>query len=637
MILVSTEKLYKDFSAEPVLQAIDIQVQRGQKVAMLGPNGSGKTTLLRIIAGDMEPDSGRVMLARGCKVGYQSQEFSFTPGSTVIQEGLSVFAYLVELEQELRNLEHQLAQSIDHDNIMNRYAQISHEFEELDGYSYPARTRSILSGLGFDEDELTQPVELLSGGQQSRLALAKLLLSNPDVLLLDEPTNHLDIEGINWLEDYLRGFKGGLLMVSHDRRFLETLADTIYEMVGTKLELYAGNYKYYRQERELRQEKMSKEYQAQQEYIKRTQDFIARNIEGQKTKQAKSRRKDLEKLDRLGPPPSEAIKASFKFEQRRPSGRHVLDCKGLSKSYDGKRVFQNISFHLERGQRAGLIGPNGCGKTTLLEIIFGTQKPDSGSINFGHYVELAYFSQMRNDLNTENTAADEIWSVRPSWTRGEVQGLLARFLFRGDDAFKVVKYMSGGEAGRLALAKLLLCKANFLVLDEPTNHLDIDSKEVLEEALSQYPGTVLIVSHDRWFLSSVTDITLEMSTNGVKSYQGNYDYWLAKKAELAKENEYALQKQQTKPEKPAEVKQPASSHILSPNELYRRKQRLIQLETEIAAAEDRQNQINQEIVDISSDHQLLGELTSELQLLHKQLENYYAEWESLTHELEQNS
>lgn len=633
MILLATDKVYKDFSAEPVLEAIDIQVKRGQKVAILGPNGSGKTTLLRIITGELEPDSGQVMLAKDCKVGYQSQEYSFPPGSTVIQEGLSVFAPLAEMERELRQLEQQLKG----EGAMNRYAQLSHEFEERDGYGYPARTRSILHGLGFREAELDQPVDSLSGGQQSRLALAKLLLSEPDLLLLDEPTNHLDIAAINWLESYLKAFKGGLLMVSHDRRFLESLADTVCEIVGTKLELYPGNYQFYRRERVKRREKMRKDYLAQQEHIKRTKDFIARNIEGQKTKQAKSRRRDLEKLDRLGIPPSEITKASFKFEQRRPSGRHVLKVKGLSKSFLDKEIFRNISFQLERGERVGLIGPNGCGKTTLLEIICSLQQPDSGSVSFGHYVELAYFSQKRNDLNPDNTAAEEIWTVRPVWTQGEVQSLLARFLFRGTDVFKVVKNMSGGEAGRLALAKLILTKANFLVLDEPTNHLDIDSKEVLEEALDQYPGTVLTVSHDRYYLARTTNVTLEWSEEGLKRYHGNYDYWLAKKEEEAKQEEFAREQRQIMQDKEQIPPPELQTDKLSPNEVYRREQRLVQLEKEITAAEGRQGQINNEIIEVSTNYNKLQELTLELQELEQKLRRAYREWESISHELEENS
>lgn len=632
MILLTTDKIYKDYSAEPVLEGIDIQVQKGQKVALLGPNGSGKTTLLRIITGELEPDAGRVMLAKGCKVGYQRQEFTFSPRSTVLEEGLSVFAPLAEIEADLRRLE----QHLDEEAALNKYAQLSHEFEEQGGYSYPARTRSVLRGLGFSEAEQNQEVALLSGGQQSRLALAKLLLSNPDLLLLDEPTNHLDIAAINWLESYLKGFQGGLLMVSHDRRFLENLADTICELVGTQLELYAGNYQYYRREREQRRDKMRKEYQAQQEYIKRTEDFIARNIEGQKTKQAQSRRRELEKLERLEGPPGERTKVRFVFEQRRPSGRHVLQVKGLTKSFQDREVLRNINFHLERGERAGLIGPNGCGKTTLLEIICSIQGTDTGTVVLGHYVETAYFSQQRNDLTPGNTAAEEIWTVKPVWTRGEVQSFLARFLFRGDDAFKLVKNMSGGEAGRLALAKLLLCKANFLVLDEPTNHLDLDSKDVLEEALDLYPGTVLAVSHDRSFLSRVTNVTLEMSPQGVRRYHGNYDYWLAKKEEEAQQAEAQEQGPLGEVEKKAAKKAPLPNR-LSPNEIYRRHERLAQLEKEIAATEGRQQLVNQEITKASSDHNKLYELGQELQHLEQQLADHYREWESLSHELEENS
>ncbi|MDD4658008.1 MAG: ABC-F family ATP-binding cassette domain-containing protein, partial [Eubacteriales bacterium] len=366
-MLLAAEKITKEYSAQPVLTEIDIQVKRGQKIGLVGANGSGKTTLLRIIAGELEPDSGRVMLAKECKIGYQSQKLVFAPGSTVLDEGLSVFADLAAMEQQLRRLEKQLG---DNDGqVLNQYAQLSHEFEELGGYSYPARTRGILRGLGFREEEFAQPVDSLSGGQQSRLALAKLLLADPELLLLDEPTNHLDISAINWLEDYLKGFRGGLLMVSHDRRFLETLASTIGELENTRLVVYPGNYRFFLKERKLRREKLLKDYLAQQEYINRTEDFIARNIEGQNTKQAQSRRRDLEKLVRLEAPTPQISRASFTFEQRRPSGRHVLQCHDLAKSFAAKNVFRNASFQLERGERAGLIGPNGCGKTTLLELI----------------------------------------------------------------------------------------------------------------------------------------------------------------------------------------------------------------------------------------------------------------------------
>jgi ATP-binding cassette subfamily F protein 3 len=625
-MLLATEKIYKEYSAQPVLEDIDIQVRRGQKVGLVGANGSGKTTLLRIVSGQLEPDSGRVMLAKGCKIGYQSQNVSFSPGNTVLEEGVMVFTELVAMEEQLRSLEHQL--KFEDPEVMEQYARISHEFEEREGYSYPARTRSILKGLGFQEEEFSQSVSLLSGGQQSRLALAKLLLTDPDLLLLDEPTNHLDIAAINWLEGYLKGFRGGLLMVSHDRRFLEALADTIGEMENTRLVLYPGEYSFFLRERKARREKLQKEYLAQQEYIKRTEDFIARNIEGQNTKQAQSRRLDLKKLVRLDGPTSEIHRAAFIFEQRRPSGRHVLHCQNLSKSFAGNKVFDNASFQIERGQRVGLIGPNGCGKTTLLEIICGLQTPDTGSVSFGHYVELAYYSQMREDLDPAKTAADEIWSVVPGWTRGEVQSFLARFLFRGEEAFKAVKYMSGGEASRLALAKLLLSKANFLILDEPTNHLDLDSREVLEDALNQFPGTILMVSHDRWFLNAVTNITLEMTSRGIQRFQGNYDYWLAKKEE--RQPVAAPPSPVAKPE----TKKPV--YRLSPNEIFRRQQRLSQLEKEIAQAEKRQTQLNASLAAPQSNHEKLHQLSLEMQNVQTLLGQYYREWDTLADELADN-
>lgn len=632
MILLSARSIEKYYGADLVLEGIDLHLKKGQRLAMLGPNGSGKTTLLRILAGELEPDGGKVTIARDCRIGYQSQQFFFTPGNTVLTEGLSVFAPLIKLEQDIRQLEDKIANNADSDQqskLLEQYSALNQRFEDLGGYQYPARTRSILSGLGFSEEEFSRQVDVLSGGQQSRLALARLLLTNPDILLLDEPTNHLDIQGIHWLEDYLQSYKGALLMVSHDRRFISSLADSVCELVGTKLEHYAGGYDFYRKERKRRREKQRKEYLAQQEYIKKTEDFIARNIAGQKTKLAQSRRKELEKLERIAPPPGEHIKASFSFGQRRPSGRHVLECKNLAMEYDGQPVFKNISFSIERGERVALIGPNGCGKTTLLEIICGLQRPTAGKVRHGHYVEAAYFSQKRDDLDPEISAAEEIWDMRPLWTRGQVQSLLARFLFRGEEAFQLVKHMSGGEATRLALAKLLLKEANFLVLDEPTNHLDIDSKEVLEEALDEYPGTVLAVSHDRWFLNRVTAATMEMSTSGIKRYMGNYDYWLMKKK--AEEEARAESKEIVIP---LETREKATRG-LSPNEIYRRKQRLTELEAKIARNEDIQQKLEGEIAAAAADHQRLTKLTAKLQDVNQRLEDLYREWTAIGEELEQ--
>ena len=330
------------------MDGIDLDLKKGRRLALLGANGSGKTTLLRILAGELEPDEGRVTTARDCRLGYQSQQFSFTPGNTVLDEGLSVFVHLAELEREIRRLEREIAAASPEkqSRLLEQYSALNQRFEDLDGYSYPARTRSVLSGLGFSDEDFSRPVEALSGGQQSRLALARLLLASPDILLLDEPTNHLDIEGIQWLEDYLQNYKGALLFVSHDRRFLSLLADSVCELTGKKLEHYAGGYGFYREERKRRREKQYKEYIAQQEYIKKTEEFIARNIAGQNTRQAQSRRRELEKLERIAPPPGEHLKAAFKFSQRRPSGRHVLECRNLTMEFNGLPLFKNISFLL---------------------------------------------------------------------------------------------------------------------------------------------------------------------------------------------------------------------------------------------------------------------------------------------------
>lgn len=632
MILLSARSIKKSFGADPVLDGIDLDLKKGRRLALLGANGSGKTTLLRILAGELELDEGRVTTARDCRLGYQSQHFSFTPGNTVLDEGLSVFVHLAELEREIRRLEREIAAASPEkqSRLLEQYSALNQRFEDLDGYSYPARTRSVLSGLGFSDEDFSRPVEALSGGQQSRLALARLLLVSPDILLLDEPTNHLDIEGIQWLEDYLQSYKGALLFVSHDRRFLSLLADSICELTGKRLEHYAGGYGFYREERKRRREKQYKEYIAQQQYIKKSEEFIARNIAGQNTRQAQSRRRELEKLERIAPPPGEHIKAAFKFGQRRPSGRHVLECRNLTMEFNGLPLFKNISFSIERGERVALIGPNGCGKTTLLEIICGLRQPTAGRVKYGYHVEIAYFSQKRVDLDPEKSAAEEIWSVRPFWTRGQVQNLLARFLFRGEEAFRQVKHMSGGEATRLALAKLLLAEANFLVLDEPANHLDIDDKEVLEDALNEYPGTLLTVSHDRWFLNRVTSVTMELSATGIERFPGNYDYWLAKKkTEETGRNADRKKVQQLKNGRKV-------NRGLSPNEIYRRQQKLAQLEEEIAKNEDLKRQLEEEVNEASADHERLTELAFRLQELNQQLEELCRSWAAVGEELEQS-
>lgn len=627
MILMTAANIHKDYGGDTILSDISFQIKRGQKFALLGANGSGKTTLLRIVAGAIEPDSGRIMPAKECKIGYQSQRLALNPQLSVLEEGLSVFAHLAAREAELRRLEKELAGN--KEQILNKYAQLSHEFEESGGYSYPAKTRGTLKGLGFTEAEYTQSVGTLSGGQQNRLALAKLLLSDSDLLLLDEPTNHLDIDAINWLENYLKGFTGGLLLVSHDRRFLENLVDTVGELAEKRLVQYPGNYSNFIRQREKRREKLLKDYQAQQEYIKRTEDFIARNLEGQKTKQAQSRRRDLEKLERVEAPATIHRQAPFQFEQRRPSGRHVLDCRDLAKSFAGKEVLKDVSLHLERGERAGLIGPNGCGKTTLLELICRRQQPDKGSITYGHYVEIAYYSQMRDDIAAENSAAAEIWQVRPAWTRGEIQSFLARFLFRGEEAFKLVKQMSGGEASRLALAKLLLGRANFLVLDEPTNHLDLDSREVLVTALRQFPGTILAVSHDRWFLNSIVTTILEITPHGIQRFLGDYDYWQGKKEAGPEATAPLPEAIKPKPNLP-------SAGRLSPNEIFRRRQQLSAIEGEIARGEKRQTDLNVELSEPGISHEKRQNLAEEAAALHTSLSGLYKEWELIAKELEES-
>ncbi|WP_126425069.1 ABC-F family ATP-binding cassette domain-containing protein [Brevibacillus marinus] len=540
MILLQAEHISKAYGIETILQDISLQVQTGERVGLVGVNGAGKSTLMKILAGELSCDSGTIRKPKDVTIGYLAQDSGLESERTIWEELLSVFAHLQEEERELRRLEalmgdeQVLADEKRYRQIAESYAQLSEAFREHGGYSYEASIRGVLSGLRFSALDVDTPIHTLSGGQKTRLALGKLLLQSPDLLLLDEPTNYLDIETLSWLEQYLLGYKGAVLVVSHDRYFLDKLVTVIYEIERAKATRYVGNYSQYLEQKAAQIEQAQQQYERQQEEIARLEDFIARNIaRASTTRRAQSRRKLLDKMERLEKPMTQTKAAHFRFAIARASGNDVLKVEQLRIGYPDHPLAQNISFTIEREERVALVGPNGIGKSTLLKTLIGQLPALAGKIQYGSNVSIGYYDQEQQELTDHKTVLAELWDQYPQLPEREVRTVLGNFLFSGDDVLKKIGDLSGGERARVSLAKLMLKQANFLIFDEPTNHLDILSKEVLENALFDYPGTILFVSHDRYFLNKMATRVLELSADGVTSYLGNYDYYVEKKQELA--------------------------------------------------------------------------------------------------------
>lgn len=539
-ILLQASNISKSYGTRTVLSNITLQVQDRERIGLVGVNGAGKSTLLQIISGEMSHDSGDIYKSKEIRVGYLAQNSGLDTDRTIWAEMLDVFGPLLETERELREMEAAMADPKLHEdekayeNLLHQYAQKSEWFKEKGGYAIESRIRSILSGMGFGSFAPDTLIKTLSGGQRTRLALAKMLLQEPDLLMLDEPTNHLDIATLTWLEGYLRSYPGAILVVSHDRYFLDALVTAIYEIERHKSVRYTGNYSRYVELKAAEYEVRMKQYDKQQEEIARMEDFVQKNIvRASTTKRAQSRRKALEKMDRLDKPMGDLKRAAFSFEVAQQSGRDVLDASGLAVSYDSSSpLFRNVSFKLSRGDTAALIGPNGVGKSTLFKILTGQLKPASGIFRWGTHVQIGYYDQEQSHLNPENTVLNEVWNEYPHLEEARIRTVLGNFLFSGEDVFKRVSSLSGGEKARVSLAKLMLQNANMLILDEPTNHLDLFSKEVLEAALMNYEGTLLFISHDRYFLNKMAERVLELSDTGIIDYLGNYDDYLEKKLEL---------------------------------------------------------------------------------------------------------
>lgn len=555
MIVLSCNNISKSFGVDLIIKNISFSVNKGEKIGLVGVNGAGKSTLFKILCQQLPYDEGELYIAKSTKIGYLEQNNVFDSSLTVYEEVIKVFSDLIAMEKKLRELELEIAEfgknsstSSALEASMHQYSLMMEEFNQRNGYGFRSSARGVLKGLGFSEEEFQQPILHLSGGQKTRVALAKLLLSKPDILMLDEPTNHLDIEAVEWLEAFLKDYDGTILMISHDRYFLDQLVTRIMEIENHQLESYNGNYTDFMKKKQVKRQQQLKEYLEQQKEIARQKDIIRRLRQHGTEKlinRAKSKEKQLAKIEELQAPQITRAKAKMRFQSSLKSGNDILSVENLAKSFDNTPLFQNVSFDIYRGERVALVGPNGVGKSTLFKIILNKLQATEGSLRLGHQVELGYYDQEQESLHLDKLVIDEIWDEHISMDQTEVRTLLGSFLFRGEDVFKPVSTLSGGEKARLSLLKLILSNANFLLLDEPTNHLDIDSKEVLEDALLQYDGTIFVISHDRYFLNRIATKLIALKPDGAETYLGNYAYYVEKKNQLLYEEEPLQEKTKT--------------------------------------------------------------------------------------------
>ena len=574
MPALSVRNLTMTFIERNLFTDVSFDVEERDKVGFIGANGVGKTTLFKILNGEISPVSGTVTFSKNVRPGYMEQHACNNPRADVYHELLSVFDYLSDMETEISALAHQIDnKSGNLDELVERQTMLIEQFERAGGLTYKSRTRSALLGLGFSENDFTMPVGNLSGGQRSKLCLAKLLLSQSNMLLLDEPTNHLDIDAIAWLEGFLRDFKGAMIIISHDRYFLDNVTNKTIELEHNRAMVYTGSYSEFVKKKESVNESLKNKYEHDLKEIKRIEGIVEQQKRWGQAHNfitAASKQKEADRIkDQLVAPESELETMRMHFEPRCESGNDVLICKNLAKSFDDKQLFKNVDIHIRKGERVFIIGGNGCGKTTLFRILTGKTPMDSGEYDYGANVEIGYFDQMQQNLDLSKTALDEVWDTFPNMTQTEVRSALASFLFKGDEVFKPLSKMSGGERARVSLLKLMLKGSNFLLLDEPTNHLDASSREELEKTLLDYSGTMLIVSHDRYFINKIADRILLLTNNGVKEYLGNYDYYLerttaekqgvvfteSKKEKKEKpQNDYFLQKQKQSEERKRQTK-----------------------------------------------------------------------------------
>ncbi|OCB92678.1 Iron-chelate-transporting ATPase [Bacillus amyloliquefaciens] len=641
MMILQINQLSKSFGADPILNNIKLEVRSRDRIAIVGRNGAGKSTLLKIIAGHLSYEKGELIKPKELTMGYLAQHTGLESQLTIKEELLSVFDFLKAMEKEMRSIEEKMATAApaELETLMKTYDRLQQDFKNKGGYQYEADVRSVLHGLGFGKFDDSVKVQSLSGGQKTRLALGKLLLTQPDLLILDEPTNHLDIDTLTWLEHYLQGYSGAILIVSHDRYFLDKVVSQVYEVSRTESKKYLGNYSAYLEQKAEQYEKDLKLYEKQQDEIAKLQDFVDRNLaRASTTKRAQSRRKQLERMDVMAKPLGDEKSAAFRFEITKQSGNDVLRVQDVSISYDGQPpLLKNLTFGVTRGESAALVGPNGIGKSTLLKTIMNTLSPESGSISYGSNVTIGYYDQEQAELTSSKRVLDELWDEYPDMPEKEIRTCLGNFLFSGDDVLKPVRSLSGGEKARVALAKLMLQKANFLILDEPTNHLDLDSKEVLENALIDYPGTLLFVSHDRYFINRIATRVLELSQDHAEEYLGDYDYYTEKKAQQLELEE--MKRQEKEQAQPAgKVKQDTKRTYEEEKEWKKKeRQRLRRIEEIEAAVSSAEEKIsaNEELLcdpEVYQDHEKVQTIHAENEALNQELEQLLAEWEELSSE-----
>ncbi len=541
-MILSVSNITKSFGTDVILSEVSFHIEAGQKAAIVGINGAGKSTLLKIITGELAPDSGTVSIQKDATIGILTQTQNLTDANNIYDEVLSVKADILALEENIRRLEHTLKnlEGEELEQALNRYSRMNAEFENANGYAIKSEVTGVLKGLGFTEDEFSKTVDTLSGGQKTRVALAKLLLSKPDIIMLDEPTNHLDMDAIRWLEGFLGAYKGAVILVAHDRYFLDKIVSKVIEIENTKATSYDGNYTEFSKKKKALRDALIKQYLNQQRDIKHQEAVIEKlkSFNREKSiKRAESREKQLAKVERIELPKELNAEMDIRLEPNIESGNDVLTVRGLSKGFDGVTLFRDVDFEVKKGDKVAIIGANGTGKTTLMKILNGLLEPDTGSFKLGAKVYTGYYDQEHHVLNPENTVFEEIQETYPDMDNTKVRNVLAAFLFTGDDVFKLIRDLSGGEKGRVSLAKLMLSDANLLFLDEPTNHLDIISKEILEQAVSSYKGTVVYVSHDRYFINKTATKIMELRNNGFLCFEGTYDYYLEKRDALLKLHE----------------------------------------------------------------------------------------------------
>ena len=639
-MILSCQGICKSFGEKVILNDASFHIEEREKAALIGNNGAGKTTLLRIIMEEISADSGQVVLMKDKKIGYLAQYQEIKGHRTIYEELLSTKQYIIDMEDRMRAAEIQMkhASGEELERLMNTYTRLTHEFELENGYAYKSELMGVLKGLGFTEEDFTKQIETLSGGQKTRVALGKLLISKPDILLLDEPTNHLDMESISWLETYLLNYPGAVFIVSHDRYFLDKVVTKVIEIDAGQVRMYSGNYSAYAEKKAQLRDAQYKAYLNQQREIKHQEAVIVKlkSFNREKSiRRAESREKMLGKIQRIEKPTEVQSQMRLSLEPRVISGNDVLTVEELSKSFPEQILFTDISFQIKRGERVALIGNNGTGKTTMLKILNDLIPADSGTFTLGSKVQIGYYDQEHHVLHPEKTIFEEISDAYPTLTETEIRNMLAAFLFTNDDVFKLISSLSGGERGRVSLAKLMLSEANFLILDEPTNHLDIASKEILEEALNSYAGTVLYVSHDRYFINQTATRILELTNQAVVNYIGDYDYYLEKKEELTEKYAPIQQTEETTSDEatPAASEGKLTWQQQKEEQARKRKQEaeLKKTEQRIEELETRDKEIDETLVlpDVCTNVGRCAELSREKDKIQAELEELYEKWETL--------